>query len=98
MAWVSFRRPAMPRALLEGPLGRSGIGRALGAIETAAIIAVVAMVLTDVTSFWSQPLRDLALYVKAGDAFMAGAPVYARDPLAEVPTDLSNYPFLYPPV
>jgi hypothetical protein len=56
------------------------------------------MLTTDVTLFWSQPLRDLALYLKAGDAWLAEAPVYARVPLVAKPDDLSNYPFLYPPL
>ncbi len=73
-------------------------GRELGPVPVAAIVAVTAMLTTDVTLFWSQPLRDLMLYVKAGDAWASGAPVYATVPLVQKPDDLSNYPFLYPPV
>lgn len=74
------------------------VGRELSPIPAAAIVAVTAMLTTDVTLFWSQPLRDLMLYLKAGDAWVSGAPVYATVPLVEKPDDLSNYPFLYPPV
>jgi hypothetical protein len=73
-------------------------GRAFGPVPVAAIVAVTAMLTTDVTLFWSQPLRDFVLYLKAGDAWLADAPVYATVPLVERPDDLSNYPFLYPPL
>jgi alpha-1,2-mannosyltransferase len=74
------------------------LGRRFGPIEVAAILAVTAMLTTGVTLFWTQSLRDLTLYLKAGDAWAAGAPVYAQVPLVRPPDDLSNYPFLYPPV
>jgi hypothetical protein len=66
-------------------------------IAAAAIAAVSAMVLTDIAAFWTQPIRDLEIYLKAGDAWRTGAPVYMETPLTEAPEDLSNYPFLYPP-
>ena len=49
-------------------------------VEVAAILAVAAMVLTDLTMTY-QPLRDLGIYLKAGHHFLAGTPVYlqARD-------------------
>ncbi len=65
-------------------------------VEALAILAVVAMVLTDVTMAW-QPLRDLAIYFKAGEHFRDGSAVYMQVPLTVQPVDLSNYPFLYPP-
>jgi alpha-1,2-mannosyltransferase len=71
---------------------------ALDPLAAAAIVAISAMVLTDVTLFWTQALRDLELYVKAGDRWLAGAQVYRTVPLTALPDDLSNYPFLYPPV
>jgi len=71
---------------------------ALDPIAAAAIVAITAMLVNDVTLFWSQALRDLALYIKAGDRWLAGAPVYLNLPIAVVPDDPSNYPFLYPPV
>ena len=74
-------RPAAPR---------------LRPVEALAILAVVAMVLSDVTMAW-QPLRDLGIYLKAGEHFRDGAPVYMQTPLTVQPLDRTNYPFLYPP-
>jgi hypothetical protein len=65
-------------------------------VETLAILAVVAMVLTDITMAW-QPLRDLSIYLKAGDRFLSGAAVYMDSPLTVQPADRTAYPFLYPP-
>lgn len=78
-----------------------GWGRRRGALDpiaAAAIVAITAMLVNDVTVFWSQGLRDLELYVKAGERWLAGAPVYMSSPMAIPPDDLSNYPFLYPPL
>lgn len=71
---------------------------AIGPIAAAAIVAVTAMLVTDVASVWTQGFRDIQIYLKAGDRWLAGAPVYMLAPVATVPADLSNYPFLYPPV
>lgn len=71
---------------------------ALDPIVAAAIVAISAMLLNDVTLFWTQGMRDLVLYIKAADRWLSGAPVYLDVPLAVLPTDPSNYPFLYPPV
>jgi hypothetical protein len=71
---------------------------ALDPITAAALVAVTAMLVNDVTLFWSQGMRDLELYIKAGDRWLSGAPVYLDVPLAVLPADPSNYPFLYPPV
>ena len=67
-------------------------------ITATATVVVTAIVLTDITMFWTQGLRDLELYVKAGDRWLTGGPVYMSIPLAARPEDLSNYPFLYPPL
>lgn len=71
---------------------------ALDPITAAAIVAITAMLVNDVTVLWSQGLRDLELYVKAGERWLSGAPVYLNVPLAVVPADPTDYPFLYPPV
>jgi glycosyl transferase family 87 len=71
---------------------------ALDPIAAAAIVTLTAMVLTDVTLFWTQALRDFELYVKAGDRWLIGARVYLDAPLTVIPPNLSDYPFLYPPV
>ncbi len=68
------------------------------AVAVMAISAVVGMVLTDVTSFWSQGLRDWHLYLKAGTHFLEGGAVYIHALFLVRPDDLTNYPFLYPPL
>ena len=66
-------------------------------VEALAILAVVAMVLSDVTMAW-QPLRDLGIYLDAGEHFRDGSAVYMQAPLTVQPVDRTNDPFLYPPV
>jgi hypothetical protein len=66
-------------------------------VEAAAILAAVAMVLTDLTMAY-QPLRDLGIYLKAGQHYLAGSPVYLQAAINARPADLTNYPFLYPPL
>src|SRR6266545_4838567 len=68
------------------------------AVAVMAISAVVGMLLTDVTSFWSQGLRDWHLYLKAGTHFLEGGAVYIHALFRVRPDDLTNYPFLYPPL
>jgi hypothetical protein len=65
-------------------------------VEVLALMALAAAVLTDVTMAW-QPLRDLGIYLKAGEHFRDGAPVYMQTPLTVQPIDRTGYPFLYPP-
>ena len=65
-------------------------------LEAFAILAVVTMVMTDITMAW-QPFRDVLIYLKAGEHFRAGSPVYMQTQMTVVPDDRSNYPFLYPP-
>jgi hypothetical protein len=57
----------------------------------------LAMLLTDLTQFHGQVLRDLGIYLKAGEHFAAGAPAYLSQPMTTQPVDLTNYPFVYPP-
>jgi hypothetical protein len=70
----------------------------LTAAAASAIVTIPALILNDVTTLVSQVLRDLHLYLKAGTHFLEGAPVYLQHVLTERPDDLSNYPFLYPPL
>jgi hypothetical protein len=65
-------------------------------VEILAVLAVLAMVMTDVTMMW-QPLRDLGIYLKAGQHFLAGSPVYMHTTLTVQPVDRTDYPYLYPP-
>jgi hypothetical protein len=69
----------------------------LNHVEVLAILALVAMALTDVTMAW-QPLRDLGIYLKAGEHFRDGSAVYLQTPLTVQPLDRTNYPYLYPPL
>jgi len=73
-------------------------GRRLTPLATIALGSVVAMLLTDVSYGATQALRDLHLYVRAGEHFLTGQPVYLLGLFTERPTDLANYPFLYPPL
>jgi hypothetical protein len=73
-------------------------GRPTTPVALMAMGSVVGMVLTDVTSVWSQNLRDLHLYVRAGDHFLRGQQIYLDWLFTIRPADLSNYPFLYPPL
>ena len=70
--------------------------RRLRPVEVLAILAIATMVLTDVTMA-TGPMRDLGIYIKAGQHFQAGSPVYLSSPLAANPADLSDLPYLYPP-
>ena len=72
-------------------------GRLLAPLEVAPLLALPGCLLTDITMIY-QPLRDLGIYLKAGNHFLAGQPVYITAPLHARPDDLSNYPFLYPPL
>jgi hypothetical protein len=73
-------------------------GRRLMPVTALAFGSVAGMVLTDITSIVSQNLRDLHLYMHAGDHFLTGQQVYLDRLFTVRPTDLSNYPFLYPPM
>jgi Glycosyltransferase family 87 len=71
-----------------------------GSWEPVVVLAVctaVAAVLTDLVQFNGQLLRDLGIYLRAGEHFAAGAPVYLANALTEAPVDKTTYPFLYPP-
>ncbi len=72
--------------------------RRLSAVAAIALGSVVAMALTDVSYLATQGLRDLGLYLRAGERFLAGQPVYLDALFTTRPADLSLYPFLYPPM
>ncbi|HKG56596.1 MAG TPA: glycosyltransferase 87 family protein, partial [Candidatus Limnocylindrales bacterium] len=72
--------------------------RRLGAVVAIALGAVAAMALTDVSYLATQGLRDLHLYVRAGEHFLDGRPVYIDSLFTQRPADLADYPFLYPPL
>lgn len=71
-----------------------------GRWEPIAMLAVgtaAACLLTDLVQFNGQFLRDLGIYLRAGEHFAAGTPVYLTSILTEAPIDKTTYPFLYPP-
>lgn len=90
-----------------GPVwaGISLVGVALARVvrgrwEPVVMLAVgtaVASLLTDLVQFNGQFLRDLGIYLRAGEHFAAGTPVYLIAILTEAPVDKTTYPFLYPP-
>jgi hypothetical protein len=66
-------------------------------VAALAACTAVAALLTDLVQFNGQLLRDLGVYLRAGQHFSAGAPVYLTTVLTQVPVDRTTYPFLYPP-
>ncbi len=95
-AWIALVTAAVLAASLASRHLRPAAPR-LRPVEATAIIALAAMVLTDLTMTY-QPLRDLGIYLKAGQHYLAGTPVYLQAAMTERPADLTNYPFLYPPL
>jgi hypothetical protein len=96
VVWLVAGSLALVAAALLVALVRPPAPR-LRPAEALAILAVLAMLMTDVTMAW-QPLRDLSIYLRAGRAFLDGGPVYSQTPLLVQPEDRSLYPFLYPPL
>jgi hypothetical protein len=96
-----------PGAVSFGPLwaaatglavaGWTALGRRVTPVAAIAIGAVAAMALTDAAYLPTQGLRDLHLYLGAGERFAAGDTVYLDRLFTERPDDLSTLPFLYPP-
>lgn len=70
----------------------------VGPLEVLATLTGVAAILGVLTVLPTQPLRDLGVYLRAGDAFSAGTSVYLDHLLLAMPADRTDYPFLYPPL
>lgn len=97
-----------PGAVPFGPLWAGGtaagiltwwaVRRRVSPVAAIAVGALVAMALTDVSYLATQGLRDLHLYLAAGERFAAGEPVYLDRLFTDRPDDLTRYPFLYPPM
>ena len=66
-------------------------------IDALAAATVAAALLTDLVQFNGQALRDLGIYLRAGEHFATGLPVYLQSIVTEAPVDKTTYPFLYPP-
>jgi hypothetical protein len=94
--WIIAITVAIVTALaVAGGLRPSPI--ALLAAAAAALIATtdVATVARGIER--ADALRDLKLYLIAGENLRAGLPVYQTTPMTEILADQSLYPFLYPP-
>lgn len=89
--------PAWAALAGVGILGARFVRRRWDPLAALAAFAIAAALLTDLTQFWGQPLRDLGIYLKAGERFSAGVPVYLGGLVTARPADLTDYPFLYPP-
>jgi hypothetical protein len=71
--------------------------RPIGPRDVLIAVAISLFALTDLRQFGTHPLRDFDIYVRAGQDFVAGAPVYISAPLTTLPS-ASELPFLYPPL
>lgn len=94
--WLGAVAVALVVASLMAALFRPA-ARRLRAAEAMAILVVMAMIITDVV-LAAQPLRDLGIYLKAGQHYLAGSPVYMQGTMTVLPRDLTDLPFLYPPI
>ena len=95
VVWLALGTTLLGLASLAASLLRPAQPR-LRPLEGLALLALLAMVMTDLTMAW-QPLRDLEIYLRAGRAFIDGRPVYDHAALLSQPADRTLYPFLYPP-
>lgn len=73
-------------------------GRWPSALEATVVVVAAAVIVGDVTLLPTQALRDLDVYLRAGDAWAAGRPAYLDHLVTGVPEDRSLYPFHYPPL
>ena len=90
VVWVSF--VAMLTAVLW--IVRRGPPTA---VEVMALEVLAASLLNDLDYSRAGALRDLRLYLDAGQAFLAGHSPYTTDVLTAYPADLGDLPFLYAP-
>jgi hypothetical protein len=67
------------------------------AVELMALEVIAACLLNDLDYSRAGALRDLRLYLDAGQAFLAGHSPYTTDVLQTYPADLGDLPFLYAP-
>jgi hypothetical protein len=72
--------------------GRSIVGDVLPIMALASFLLIDALELAR-----GNPLRDLRLYLLAGQHFLDGVAVYRTEPLTALLDDPTLYPFLYPP-
>lgn len=73
------------------------IGRRLRVSEILALEVLAAMALADAIVIRTPAVTDLLIYLKAGEHFLHGQPVYITAPLPVDPALHQDLPFLYPP-
>lgn len=71
---------------------------ALRPIDALAVLATTAMAVTSVYETGAVPMRDLEIYLRAGERFLEGEVIYLGAPVVGPPADPSELPFLYPPL
>jgi hypothetical protein len=84
---------------LAGSIAVVGLrGRWPTPLEATVVVVASAVIVGDLTLIPTQALRDLDVYLRAGEAWSAGQPVYLDHLVTAVPADRSLYPFHYPPL
>ncbi|MFL5727086.1 MAG: glycosyltransferase 87 family protein [Chloroflexota bacterium] len=84
----------MVLAIVEGfrPSGRAVL---LGTAVGSMVFVDVGLILLGIDR--NNALLDLRIYLAAGERFVTGLPAYQFTPLQAVPSEVAEYPFLYPP-
>jgi hypothetical protein len=84
-------------AVLVGFACRAWFGRRARAVQLVVAWAVISWAPYLNIQLVNHPFRDLELYLRAGQRFLDGLPVYTTSHPGPVPSDPSLLPFLYPP-
>ena len=66
-------------------------------VEVMVAGVLAAALVGDLANSDTGALRDLRLYLRAGEQFVAGLGVYTTAPISVYPADGARLPFLYPP-
>jgi hypothetical protein len=90
VVWLALLALAVILALIVNRRGPT-------AVELMAIEVLAASLLNGYQNSRGGELRDLRLYLAAGQDYLAGMTPYTTVPLGTYPADLSQLPFLYPP-
>lgn len=80
-----------------GAAARFSFGSRAVATQLVIAAAVAAWGYYDAIAVLTQPFRDVALYLRAGAAWLDGRAPYLAGPLTVLPLDRTQYPFVYPP-
>jgi hypothetical protein len=101
LAWTTTDRLIV--ASVAGAIVGTGLwfGRrraTLTPLDLTIGVSVIGMLIADWVTIHSQFGRDLGIYLDAGAAFGQGGHPYLSGPMTTMPKDLSQLPFLYPPL